>query len=1024
MDNLLIDYIKKNIKDNNVIFVFPTEVAAKGWADWVLKNSAETGVKALSMKRFIAWDDFKGSHIKASEKDLQSIRTLMRKVFASHIIEKNARLCEKGVPLFQSLITPKYAKNAASFSDWISKILPSLQLWKDYHESAEYKALAKKKQICENDAEDKDYETLYEEYSSFLKENKKFDPAWIKPPFTPQGNERYCIVYPEILEDWAQYRTLLQSAKEIELLSVEKHTQDYAYESVHFDSSVQEIREAALLLREKHKAGLPWTSMTVSVSDIENYAPYIERAFSFYEIPFTIRRSQMLTSHLAGSFFEQIQNCVSENFSFDSVRSLLLNNALPWKNKEKIDRLISFGRKNNCLCSFSGKDIWLEAFENPVHLRKITNPEAVEQEKYLCDFYTELKTKIIAIVKSRTFKAILTNYKEFKKAFIDSEGFDEMPLSDKIISRCISELYSLIELQDEYKINTAKEDRKIFIPNCYSFFVKHLSTVQYLEQLSERAVQVYPYRTSAAAPYDLHVVLGATQDLLSVGTMFKQLSFLSDEKRKLILEITPDEKSAIEKLSELDPSEHFIRLYQINSKESAVFFSSHLSPSGYGFPHGALKTKSASKDERLSLRYDIATAEKYALLGKEVPESEGYVFSKCENESEGFPSSMLKLQKKGFEQWREMHEEEGCEKRDDALSRNKIRAAIDSAYKDKKSGKYKISQTSISAFYKCPRKWLFERVLKLKPLVSEAQIIDEFLMGKINHSVLQEYCTALKDKSLQLTAIDEFTLYPEYKKILSESIDKALKKFLEDQEDKKNEWDKTLSFMTKTVAGVQRYSLEETMEKSIAKLSFDQRIKGSFVLATEKECAEYAPEGEDYVLSGTIDCVIRNGDDIILLDYKTGSTPSYVILNEDKKGEEPDFQFPYYTELYERETGDSVCAAFFYSIGKRKLNEVFNKSTLSQEQKEMSAQELAELSEIDSKNKPLARVVDFSKTRLHCLKKTREFCEAMKSLDFGTAAKSESCVSSKNFGSGCLDYVAICRMFFTVSGENSQSEND
>lgn len=1023
MDNLLIDYIKKNIKDNNVIFVFPTQVAAEGWADWVLKNSAETGVSSLSMNRFIAWDDFKGSHIRAAQKDLQSIRTLMRKVFASHIIEKNAQLCEKGEPLFQSLITPKYAKNAASFSDWISKILPSLQLWKDYHESEEYKALAKKKQICENDAEDHDYETLYEEYSAFLKENKKFDPAWIKPPFTPQGNERYCIVYPEILEDWAQYRTLLQNAKEIELLSVEKHTQDYAYESVHFDSSVQEIREAALFLREKHKAGIEWTSMTVSVSDIENYAPYIERAFSFYEIPYTVRRSQTLTSHLAGSFFEQIQNCVSENFSFDSVRRLLLNDAIPWKNKNTINALISFGRKNNCLCSFSGNDIWEEAFENPVHLKSIDKDEAVEKEKYLCDFYTELKEKIKAIVKSKTFKAILANYKEFKKSFIDSEGFDEMPLSDKIISRCISELYALIELQDEYKINTQKEDRKIFIPNCYSFFVKHLSTVQYLEQLSERAVQVYPYRTSAAAPYEIHVVLGATQDLLSVGTMFKQLSFLSDEKRKLILEITPGEKSAIQKLSELDPSEYFIRLYQINSKESAYFFSSHLSPSGYGFPHGALKTKSASKDEKLSLRYDIATAEKYALLGKDIPESETYAFSKCENEKDAFPSSMLKLQKKGFEQWKEMHDDD-AEKSDDTLSKNKIRSAIDNTFKDKKTGKYKISQTSISAFYKCPRKWLFERVLKLKPLVSEAQIIDEFLMGKINHSVLQEYCTALKDKSLQLTAVDDFTLYPEYKEILSQSIDKALKKFLEEKKDEKNEWDKTLSFMTKTVAGVQRYSLEETMEKSIAKLSFDKRIKGSFVLATEKQCAEYAPEGEDYALLGTIDCVIRNGDDIILLDYKTGSVPSYVTLKEDKKGEEPDFQFPYYTELYERETGENVSAAFFYSISKRELKEVFNKGDLTQEQKEMSAQELAELSEIDSKNKALLTVVDFAKTRLHCLKKTHEFCEAMKSLDFGTAAKSENCVSSQNYGQGCLDYVAICRMFFTVSGENTQSEND
>ena len=1044
MDNLLINYIKENIKNKNVIFVFPTEVAAKGWADWTLKNSALTGVRSVSMNRFIAWDDFKGQHIRASSDELQSIQSLMRKVFASHIIQKNAECAAKGTPLFTSLITPKYADNAGSFSDWIAKILPSLQLWHDFHESAEYKEAAAEKKIEANDAEDADYDTLYREYAAFLQNRKKFDPAWVKPPFEPNGDERYCIVYPEILQDWAQYKTLLSSAPEIDLLSVEKCASDVPYESILFESSVQEIREAALFLREKHNDGIPWTQMTVSVSDMENYGPYVDSVFSLYEIPHTMRSSQMLSAHLAGNLFEQIQNCASENFSYKSVRALLLNDAIPWKNQGLLNALIAFGRKNNCLCSFKkmadGKeiavDVWEEAFEKPVHLRQVDVEDEKNAEKTLRlkQLYEDLKKSVNQLVHARTFKAVLEHYKKFKSLFIDDAKFDEMPKSDKIISRCISELYNLIELQNEYKINENGGD--IRISNCFAFFVKHLATVQYLEQLGEKAVQVYPYRTSAAAPYKIHVVLGATQDLISVGTMFKQLSFLSDEKRKLILEITPHEKSSIEKLNEIDPTEHFIHLYQINSENGALFLSSHHSPSGFGFPHGALKTKIASQKEKIELRYDPIAAEKAWLLSKEFPEKESektaqFVFQKAEKQENAFPKKMLQSQKNAFLAWHKTH----CENGEKSLVKSArlvpkmdslaIRTAIDTAFKDTRTGKYKISATSISEFYKCPRRWLFKKVLKLKPLDNEAEIISNFLLGNIKHAILQEYCSALKEKNLPLSAKNEFSLSDEYKAILKESSQRAFERFLNDAKDLKNEWDKTLSFMTKSVVEVQKEIIESVLEKSIASLSFDKRIAGSFVLDTEKKCAEYAPDGEDYVLSGTIDCVLRNGDDIILLDYKSGSVPQKLFLDENKTDEEPDFQIPYYTELYERETGEHVAAAYFYSIRDKKLTEVFNKTELTEAQKCATLQELLAENGSDDKNSLIGNAVCFERTRAHCFEKTHDFCEAMKSMDFGIAKKAEEmCVSSDSFGNGCLDYVAICRMFFTVSGENAENQTE
>src|SRR5574344_288528 len=51
--------------DGQSVFVFPTGVSADLWADWTVRHSDITGVTAVAMDRFIAWDDFKSDSIKS-----------------------------------------------------------------------------------------------------------------------------------------------------------------------------------------------------------------------------------------------------------------------------------------------------------------------------------------------------------------------------------------------------------------------------------------------------------------------------------------------------------------------------------------------------------------------------------------------------------------------------------------------------------------------------------------------------------------------------------------------------------------------------------------------------------------------------------------------------------------------------------------------------------------------------------------------------------------------------------------------
>ena len=157
------------LKDENVLFVFSTDVVMNSWVDWCVCHEEESGVTAVPLERFVSWDKFKGQYASAEQKDKNVIPSLLRKIFVSNLIRRNAE--EK---FFQKIINPDFADTADSFTDWISKILPSLKLWHDLKEKAA--ALG----YDDEDEEDSDFETLYKEYNSFHPRNKKVDCRWNK----------------------------------------------------------------------------------------------------------------------------------------------------------------------------------------------------------------------------------------------------------------------------------------------------------------------------------------------------------------------------------------------------------------------------------------------------------------------------------------------------------------------------------------------------------------------------------------------------------------------------------------------------------------------------------------------------------------------------------------------------------------------------------------------------------------------------------------------------------------------------
>ena len=190
---LIQDTILKNIADENTVFVFPTDIDASTWAEQIITG---TQIRAVATERFIAWDNFKGSSIKIRRQQFNAVPTLLRKIFAMQIIEKNRQAVKnEGKGLFTTIISPEFSETSDSFGSWIARLLPSLGNWKKKFDAAD-------RSLDENsleDGENQDFLTLFTQYSDFLAKNQLFEPSWEETDFSASST-KFMLFFPEVLE--------------------------------------------------------------------------------------------------------------------------------------------------------------------------------------------------------------------------------------------------------------------------------------------------------------------------------------------------------------------------------------------------------------------------------------------------------------------------------------------------------------------------------------------------------------------------------------------------------------------------------------------------------------------------------------------------------------------------------------------------------------------------------------------------------------------------------------------------------
>ena len=952
------------LKDQSILFVFSTDVVMNSWIDWCVMHEKETGTSALPLERFISWDKFKGSYVSASEPGKMPVPALLRKIFISSLIQKNA-----AQKFFKKIINPQFADTASSFTDWICRILPSLGLW----HKLTFGAASSGSSSFKADEEDRDYKTLYDNYKSFLDSNNFFEPAWVRPDFSASG-KKILIIYPELLEDFADYMEVFDECPDITLVMLpQEKTDRQSPLCIKYPDSRRELRMTLLAIRkivEEKKAD--WTDITLSVPDLQTYRPYLERELKAYCIPYVIRAGFPLTSNCAGVIFKEILDCYNSNFSYDSVRRLLLDNYIPWKaeDKEARENLIREGQRLRCICGYDKADgrhvdIWKEALSRVNHDERELN------------FYKQLKKDLTAICNSSSFEAIHTAWMSFKARYLQESDFSET--ADKIISRCITELNALIAVEKDYC-----KPLNLTVEKPYDFFINELASKSYTPQNSAAGLSVFPYKLSAAANFKYQFVIDSSQNNLEIP--FKRLSFLNAGKRGL-LKLTDEDKK-------FNASKAFIRLYAKSAADGLPAFScAEESFAGFAIAHTYLDAKNEKDFEPV-----IKELEKSDFI-----QNEKSWFLAPGTRSGAIGSmgclSLSKAQQDQFFYWDSFNQDrffgqQAGEYQTPGALQEKIRDFLiqnrNKHNPDQDQAKITISQSDMKNFFPCPRKWIFSTVLKLEADSLSTSLIGRYDMGNIHHKVLELYGSYLMQQNLPLPKLNDkgdLENQSQLEELLAALADKAIK-------------DPDESYSKSPLTEEMLHSQIPAITKTIIDFlkSFCTKFAGYKVKGVEKWYSG-RDDKRSWNYTGKIDCILTAGNanpadtGWTIIDYKNTASamPKQSETRVAEDGSLQDFQIPMYiTLIRENEKVKEISLAAFYAINASSSGQ---KNTVVVDQSNKNKQ-------IEEYESTIQTFVEYAKEFARCVENAAYPLEKVDSF--------EDC--------GSCEYKSICRYNYTIAG--------
>ena len=509
----LIQLVRSQVQETwftsaELVYVFPSEVAAS-YGAMDLARYGDLG--SIQTSRFISWDSFKEMVFRGQELR-KPANALVRSLFAESFLQKNSILAREhpagdsteGGTCLGAFIPRDFAQEYSGFVQPLVRMLPGLGILFKNHIITSIENTMDRVLL-------EDYRFIWQAYTHFLDQQGYYEPSWIDEK-TPVRNMAGCIFFPELLEDWGEFKHALGLLQDLTTRSLPPL--DSPPELLVFQNQAEEMGWILDRVEQLLESGLRPGEIVISLGGYDDCLPALEREAALRSIPLEGRRGRPLSAFGGPGLFRKLQSLSPSNYSFENLESLFMTPAIPWAPgiREDITRLLRLGVE--CNLGFTSLNIWTWAIAT--HVRD------EETRSRLTDLMRKIQTCTNRLTKASSFSKLQTEV-EFVLRLLVSHSDHWSPVDKSALQRSREILNSLGQTEESLGLSVKKP---------LEFWLSRLDESLYVPQGTRGVIEVYPYRVGAAIPVRAHLVVNANQRDLGVTT--GSLSFLRDDQLELL----------------------------------------------------------------------------------------------------------------------------------------------------------------------------------------------------------------------------------------------------------------------------------------------------------------------------------------------------------------------------------------------------------------------------------------------------------------------------------------------------------
>jgi RecB family exonuclease len=662
------------------------------------------GKGAVLSRRFLSWDKFKEKTFSLNM-DFSPANSHIRTLFASSLLEKNKI---KG-STFKGLINPEHSSGSSSYLSVITSILTEV---KSFRENSELK------DIILGPGVRQDLDFLYSTYTRFLEERELFEPSWVRPEIKDIGEE-YILFFPEVIEDYKEFALDIEKSAVIRIVPIENNDLN---EIKHFSSSTLELKFLLGKIGSLMDKGIRVQDIAITLPNMDNWRLDLESEANLRSIPLDFRQGKTLSEYPGARLFINLLNCEKSGFSILSMKQILLNSSIPWKDTSIVTNLFNFGLNHHCFKNYILRGKKIDVWENAL---------VKSEEPLLLSFYMELKSGIKRITNGKTFGEIKIAVQTFVSYFLDTNLWPQENLKE--FQFCLDTLNDLEEA-------SIKSGNIEFGSSC-DLWLSAISDKIYVKRSDTVGINVFPYRVAGGAAFSWHFIPGLSQ---ATATVVKsKYNFLKDNQRDNLTGL------------DIDFTEPFINLYNLGGINTVFSYSTD-SFNGPALPPSlfVLEKSVSSVGNTLDNLKDEYLSELGYWAGK-IP----------------FPKRIFPSMKRSFDfALLSAFSPKKIDYTNELISIPELKQDILKILIDDE-GFLALSPSSLDQFTFCPYSFLFKRGFKVDDNNYKEIYLDHSIFGQVIHECFDQFFKYVDGEFSK-------SLLEEYKTEISQIIDKVFNRYL------------------------------------------------------------------------------------------------------------------------------------------------------------------------------------------------------------------------------------------------------